>query len=92
MRFKQSHQFYLDLEDALTYYLTLDLDLVSRFLDELGDMEAHLTDFPGASPFTSIPPIRKYILKTFPYRVRYSYKKNQVIFLTLENMSKNKPL
>ena len=92
MRCKQSHQFCLDLEDALRYYLTLDRDLASHFLDELEDMEAHLTDFPEASPFTSIPPIRKYILKTFPYRVRYSYKKNQVIFLTLENMSKNKPL
>ncbi len=41
---------------------------------------------------TSEPPVRKFLLKRFPYRVRYSLAENQIILLTLEDMSKDKPL
>ena len=92
MHFRQSHQFRADLEEALSYYLEIDRALASGILDELENMEVHLQDVPEASPLTSVPPIRKYLLKRFPYRVRYAHADNEIVLLTLENMSKNKPL
>jgi|GEM_PF-4857038 hypothetical protein len=92
MHFRQSHQFRTDLEDAVAYYAGIDSNLAGDILDELEAMEKHLADFPEASPMTSEPPVRKFLLKRFPYRVRYSLAKDQIILLTLENMSKDKPL
>ncbi len=92
MRFRQSHQFRTDLEDTVAYYAEIDSNLAGGVLDELEAMEEHLADFPEASPMTSEPPVRKFLLKRFPYRVRYSIVEDQIIFLTLENMSKDKPL
>ena len=92
MRFRLSHQFRTDLEDTVGYYARIDSNLARDILDELEEMEGNLADFPEASPMTSEPPVRKFLLKRFPYRVRYSIVEDQIIFLTLENMSKDKPL
>jgi len=92
MVFKQAQQFCSDLQNALEHYLEIDSDLASAVLDELENMETHLALFPEASPLTQFPPIRKYLMKRFPYRVRYSLKGNELILLTLESMSQNKPL
>lgn len=86
MRFRQSHQFRVDLEEALSYYLEIDRDLAAGILDELKTMETHLADFPEASPLISVPPIRKYLLKRFPYRVRYAYSDGEILLLTLEKI------
>lgn len=55
-------------------------------------METHLALFPKAAPLTQFPPIRKFILSRFPYRVRYSFENDEIILLTLENMSQDNPL
>ncbi len=92
MVFRQAQQFCYDLENALEYYLEIEPDLASGFLKELENMETHLAIFSEGAPLTQFPPIRKYLMKRFPYRVRYSFEDNEITLLTLENMSQNKPL
>jgi len=92
MVFKQAQEFCYDLEETLEYYLAIDPDLASLFLDELENMQSHLATFPEGAPLTQFPPIRKFLLTRFPYRVRYSFEDNEIILLTLENMSKNSPI
>jgi len=92
MEFNQTLLFKEDLEKALCYYLEIDRDLASGFLDEIERMEKHLSSFPLASPLTKTPPIRKFLLKRYPYRIRYSFEENEIILLSLENMKQNKSL
>jgi len=42
MDFNQTQLFKEDLEKALCYYLEIDRDLASGFLDEIEQMETHL--------------------------------------------------
>lgn len=53
-------------------------------------MMSHLETFPEACPLTSLPPVRKFLFKKFPYRVRYIF--DHVILLTLEHMHENNEL
>ena len=92
MTFKFSAQFCLDLDEALAHYLAIDQELAAGFLDEIETMQGHLRLFPDASPLTSFPPIRKFLFKRFPFRVRYSHEGELIIFLTLENMRQDLPL
>lgn len=92
MLFKQSQQYSFDLEEALQYYIQIDTDLALKLLAELAGMESHLSDFPEASPLTSEPPIRKFLLREFPYRIRYAVEGESIILLTMENMSMNHSL
>ena len=92
MLFRQSGQFRAELEEAVFYYANIDRDLARDLLMELKKMEMFLGDFPDASPMTSEPPIRKFLMNRFPYRIRYSRGKGVIVLLTLENMHRNRLL
>ena len=92
MEFKEHEEFRKDLSAAIQYYSDVDLELVKDFIRELRRMKIHLTTFPEAAPLTSEPPIRKFILHRFPYRVRYVLHGESILLLTLEHMSEDKPL
>lgn len=92
MVFRLSYQYCHDLEVAICHYDAIDHDLAKAFFSELEGMEKHLTDFPEAAPLTSEPPIRKFLLKQFPFRIRYVLDNDRILLLTLENMSEDLPL
>ena len=92
MKFREHDEFRNDLASVLEYYSVADQELVRDFIRELRRMKTHLTTFAEAAPFTSEPPIRKFILQRFPYRVRYILHGDSILLLTLEHMSEDKPL
>lgn len=92
MDFRQSSQYTRELAVAIAYYAEIDLDLAKQLFQELEEMETHLAAFPEAAPLTSEPPIRKFILKRFPLRIRYAVEPNHLLLLTLEHMKQDKPL
>lgn len=92
MEFKEHDEFRKDLSAAIKYYSEIDQELVKDFIRELRRMKSHLTTFPEAAPLTSEPPIRKFLLQRFPYRVRYVLHRDSILLLTLEHMSEDKPL
>lgn len=90
--FKEHAAFRRDLERAVEFYRVVDLKVLRLLIGELRAMKNHLADFPEAAPLTSEPPIRKHILKRYPYRVRYVYEKGNILLLTFEHMSRDNPL
>jgi ParE toxin of type II toxin-antitoxin system, parDE len=92
MEFKEHDEFRRDLSSAIKYYSDADQELVKDFIRELRGMKIHLTTFPEAAPLTSEPPIRKFLLQRFPYRIRYVLHEDHILLLTLEHMSEDKPL
>ena len=92
MTFRQSAQFFHELESAVQYYVSIDPDLASNLLKEIEEMEHHLETFPEVSPLTTTPPIRKFLLPKFPYRVRYAYIDHEIVLLTMEHTSEDKTL
>lgn len=75
MDFRQSSQYARELTHIIGYYAEVDFQSAKRFFQALERMEFHLKIFPEAAPLTLEPPIRKFILKNFPIRIRYSIEK-----------------
>lgn len=92
MEFRQSSQYSRELADIIAYYAGSDLRLTQQLFQELTRRESHLATFPDAAPLTSAPPVRKFILKRFPLRIRYAVLQNEILLLTLEHMNQDKPL
>lgn len=86
MVFKAEKKFISARDSAVEHYLAIDASLARDFLNELDRMVSHLEIFPEACPLTYISPVRKYLLKKFPYRVRYLFKGDRIILLTMEHM------
>jgi len=92
MDFRQSTQYSRELAQIIASYADTDLQLAKQLFQELEQMESHLATFPEAAPLTSEPPIRKFILKRFPLRIRYAVKQNEILLLTMEHMKQDRPL
>jgi hypothetical protein len=90
MEFRQSSQYSRELADILSSYAAIEFQLAQQILSELDQMESHLSSFPEASPLTSEPPIRKYILRRFPLRIRYAVWKSSILLLTIEHMKQDR--
>lgn len=89
MVFNDTPHFAKALELTVEHYYTIDSEYGINFVREYDRMRSHLQTFPEACPLSSTPPIRKFIFKQFPYRVRYIYdhELNMITLLSLQHMS-----
>lgn len=69
----------IDIRQAHAWYLNLSPSVAQRYLSELGDAFAFLTQFPEASPIC-LNSCRQHVMKRFPYLIVYG-RSDEIIFI-----------
>jgi hypothetical protein len=71
-----SNDFNLDLDEALNYYASISPKIIDKFVFELREGFNKLEISPASFGFIGIRNYRRYLFKTFPYKIVYFIDEN----------------
>jgi plasmid stabilization system protein ParE len=79
-----------DIEDIINYYVNINPELATAFLDRLEEAKKYIIDFPEAFQI-KYKNVRTVLLEQFPYHIHYivDEEKKQIVVLAIIHAYKN---
>ncbi|TRX32417.1 type II toxin-antitoxin system RelE/ParE family toxin [Flavobacterium sp. ZT3R18] len=79
-----------DIEDVVDYYISINPELATVFLDRVEEAKKYIADFPLAFQI-KYKNVRTVLLKQFPYHIHYIVddSKKQIVVLAIIHAYKN---